>query len=217
MSKPRQSPFIWVTWLTKLLAGEDQCEWATWFKANHLFDKQPSDGCFNQSKWQMDHAALIAATKDDLIANEYIVTIENQNGFSLKGQKATLGGKPDLIAVREDENLIIDTKACEPRLSHEIQVMIYMWAVPLAISRYRGMQFDGMVIYETATRRIKASKIDDKFIERVTSLIKRASADQPPPKTPSLGECRFCPIGKADCHDRLEPSDEENGYRTDLF
>ena len=28
----RQSPYIWFTWLTKLMAGEAQCEWASWFK-----------------------------------------------------------------------------------------------------------------------------------------------------------------------------------------
>ena len=28
-------PYIWITWLTKLLTGEHSCEWASWFKAHH--------------------------------------------------------------------------------------------------------------------------------------------------------------------------------------
>jgi len=39
MSVLRRSPYIWVTWLTKLMAGEAQCEWASWFKAHHKYDK----------------------------------------------------------------------------------------------------------------------------------------------------------------------------------
>ncbi len=215
--KPRKSPFVWVTWLTKLLAGEDQCEWATWFKSHHRFDKLSGDGCFDQSKWQMDHSGLIASTKEDLIGSEYVVTVENQNGFSFRGQKATLSGKPDLIAVREDENLIIDTKTGAPRLSHDLQVMIYMWAVPLAIPRYRGMKFDGMVVYKDTSRRIKGSRIDDKFIGRVTSLINRMSVRDCPPKAPSFGECRFCPISSVYCPARIEMSEENNACHTDMF
>ncbi len=29
MPEARTDPYIWVTWLTKLLAGENSCEWAT--------------------------------------------------------------------------------------------------------------------------------------------------------------------------------------------
>jgi len=215
--KPRKSPFIWVTWLTKLLAGEDQCEWATWFKSHHRFDKLSGDGGFDQSKWQMDHAELIASTKEDLIGSEYVVTVENQNGFSFRGQKATLSGKPDLIAVREDENLIIDTKTGAPRLSHDLQVMIYMWAVPLATPRFRGMQFDGMVVYKDTSRRIKASRIDAKFVDRVTSLIKQVAAAECPAKAPSFGECRFCPIPSVHCPERIEVSEANMDCVTNLF
>ena len=27
----RDEPYIWVTWLTRLLVGENSCEWAVWF------------------------------------------------------------------------------------------------------------------------------------------------------------------------------------------
>ena len=34
-STPRDFPYIWATWLPRLLTGENSCEWAVWFKAHH--------------------------------------------------------------------------------------------------------------------------------------------------------------------------------------
>ncbi len=31
MALPREHPYIWATWLARLLAGEAHCEWAGWF------------------------------------------------------------------------------------------------------------------------------------------------------------------------------------------
>ena len=28
-------PYVWVTWLSKLLVGENSCEWGSWFRAQH--------------------------------------------------------------------------------------------------------------------------------------------------------------------------------------
>ena len=39
-------PYIWPTWLPKLLAGLDSCEWKIWFQVHHdgrSWDKLPSD------------------------------------------------------------------------------------------------------------------------------------------------------------------------------
>ena len=45
MAQLRQGgPYVWVTWLTKLLVGDASCEWAAWFKAQHesfSWDKGP--------------------------------------------------------------------------------------------------------------------------------------------------------------------------------
>ena len=53
-------PYIWVTWLSKLLSGESSCEWASWFKAQHDGDswaRMPSD--FDLTKCLTDHTALL--------------------------------------------------------------------------------------------------------------------------------------------------------------
>ena len=44
MATLRAFPYIWTTWLTKLLTGETSCEWAACFRAPHQgYAKQPSD------------------------------------------------------------------------------------------------------------------------------------------------------------------------------
>ena len=45
MAQPRAAgPYVWVTWLSELLVGENPCEWGSWFKAQHdgsSWDKIP--------------------------------------------------------------------------------------------------------------------------------------------------------------------------------
>ena len=47
MATLRQTgPYIYPTWLPKLLAGLDSCEWKIWFQVHHdsrSWDKLPSD------------------------------------------------------------------------------------------------------------------------------------------------------------------------------
>ena len=97
MAISRDKPYIWVTWLTKLLVGENSCEWAAWFRAHYTnFRRAPDD--FDSAGWQMNHTALLNEVRDRLQAEGRTVFIEKQNRFVLRGTSATLGGKPDLIA-----------------------------------------------------------------------------------------------------------------------
>ena len=53
LAQRREHPYIWTTWLPRLLTGENSCEWAIWFKAHHQnWAKVPSD--FNQAECTSD-------------------------------------------------------------------------------------------------------------------------------------------------------------------
>ena len=55
----RDFPYIWTTWLPRLLTGENSCEWAVWFKSRYGgWDRASSD--FDQSRWLMDHTTLLS-------------------------------------------------------------------------------------------------------------------------------------------------------------
>ena len=115
MPKQREHPYIWATWLPRLLTGESNCEWAIWFKAHHQnWNRQPSD--FNQADWLANHAALLADHRQKWAdRGNYELRVENQNAFRLQGNSALLAGKPDLLVINKDHVLISDVKTGQER------------------------------------------------------------------------------------------------------
>jgi len=109
MAQPRSGTYVWVSWLTKQMAGEESCRWRLWFKANNKFDKMPSD--FDLAKWTADHTQLLHSRADHLRADGYAVYLEGQNDFRLKGSSgATLSGKADIVALKDGDACVIDCK-----------------------------------------------------------------------------------------------------------
>ena len=54
MATKRDGVFVWITWLSRVMAGEQSCEWASWFKAHYEnYHKAPSD--FDTAKWNIEH------------------------------------------------------------------------------------------------------------------------------------------------------------------
>ena len=131
MADGRPNPYIYVTWLTKLIAGENQCEWSSWFKAHYRYEKLSSD--FNTAKWTADHNQLLHRRKGELEKMGHTVYIEDQNKFTLKGKTGIdLGGKADIVGVNGIEAVVEDAKTGSPKNSDHIQVLIYMMVLPLA-------------------------------------------------------------------------------------
>ena len=66
MAKPRESkPYIWVTWLSKLLSGDDSCEWRAWFQAHHYSGSWArAETSFNSVRWTMEHGALLRESRE---------------------------------------------------------------------------------------------------------------------------------------------------------
>ena len=180
----RPHPYIWATWLPRLLAGENSCEWSVWFKAHYQdWAKQPSD--FNQTQWMLNHTALLNERRANWEVGGYSVAVEGQNNFQLRGRSATLSGKPDLIAHRDDEAVIVDAKTGQESPSHAVQLMIYLYAVPRALERYRNTKLRGQVTYRDHTIRIQAEAVDEQFVQNLGALLCRLSADEPARRVPS--------------------------------
>ena len=90
----------------------------------------------------------------------YEVSVEGQNRFTLRGKTAVLGGKPDLIARKGDEAMVIDMKTGRPSPSHAVQVALYLYALPKALERYRGLTFAGQVAYPDHTVDVPYSAVN---------------------------------------------------------
>ena len=194
MPRPRDAPFIWATWLAKLLAGESNCEWAGWFRSHYQdWAKPPSD--FDQPQWMLAHTDLVnRESRESRESREklgYTVFTENQNAFRLRGRNATLAGKPDLIAVKGGDAMIIDAKTGKPSPAHPAQVRIYMYALPKALEQSRGVEFRGHVVYPHSQVGIPASAVDGKFVQNLAALIRRLASETPVQRVPSVQECRL--------------------------
>jgi len=201
MGTPRTEPYIWTTWLTKLLVGEESCEWGAWFKAHsQSYDKVPDT--FDRTKWQIEHTALLRDIREKL---------ERQNNFRVRSRQSgiVLGGQPDLIAIKGNSGLICDAKTGQARASDHVQVMIYMWAIPLAFRQYSAVTFDGKVVYQDQQVPIPSSAINESFISNLAKLVQRLGGSKPLQKVPSAIECGFCQIASTECPERTSGQGEQ--------
>lgn len=132
------------------------------------------------------------------------MTVEGQNEFQAYGKIAYLTGKPDIIAVKGDTGRIIDAKTGQPKNSHSIQVLIYMWMVPLALKQFRGIKFSGEVAYKVNRCPISPESLTPEMIDHFSDNIRAISDSSPPGKTPSKIECGRCKITDDDCGERLQ-------------
>ena len=212
----REFPYIWATWLPRLLTGEHSCEWAIWFKARHQgWNRKPSD--FNKADWLARHTALLNEHRDWWIQSGYEIRVENQNAFQLRGQPAILAGKPNLLVLNKNRILIIDFKTGQEQPWHKFQVMTYMYALPRALPEYRDFKFAGEIVYGNRTERVPQGGINQGYVRNLGSLIRRSASPEPPVRVPSAQECRFCDITLEDCSDRIENLSRPCALVTDDF
>ena len=119
--------------------------------------------------------------------------------------QATISERPDLVALRNGEAVIVDAKAARPNPNHEIQVMLHMSWLPLLNPKLRELKSSGQVYYgEEAGINIPACKVDNRFKEITTSLIGRITSKTAARKAPSVSDCKFCPISSQYCPERRE-------------
>ena len=111
---------------------------------------------------------------------------------------------------------MIDIKTGQPSPSHSVQVMLYMYAIPRSLGQYRGITFDGKIVYTDHEVEIPASAVDEKFVENLSLLIRRLSSPTPARKVPSRMECGFCNITSEDCPERAADNTIEEGATEDF-
>jgi len=202
-SPQRSNPFIWVSWLSKLMAGEKQCEWASWFRSHYVWQKLPSG--LDVAKWTADHAQLLRARKAVLEAEGFTVYAEDQNSFTLQGNAGIeVCGKPDLVALRGSEAYVEDCKTGTPRHSDQFQVLVYMLALPHTNGPCQGRQLEGRIVYGSRVVDVPASRINAEMKELFRKTVLTIGGPEPPGKVPSWGECRYCDISRADCPQRID-------------
>lgn len=213
---PRKFPYIWVTWITGLLAGDDLCQWAAWFKAhNQGYDKRArSDGAL-LVQWKAAHAEQVRDRAAQLQAEGWLVFLEQQNRLRLRGHVAELAGAADIVAVKMPaegagpkapvEALIVDVKSGKERDKDVWQVFVYMRFLPLVHDVLRHYQdrlvLHGEVRYPNGSVEFNGKSINEKSQARIKAVIQTVAGVDQPRRVPSESECLYCDI--AQCPDRI--------------
>lgn len=194
-------PYIWVTHLAKLLGGQ-QCLWSAWFKAHFKYEKY-EEQALDLVKWNRDHNALMARRRKVLEAEGWTVTTEDQNAFKLEGQAAVVAGKPDLVATKNGQVLVVDGKTGRQRESDIWQVLFYLYSIPKSRPDLKG-DLVGEVEYKNGdVITVTPDALAGERMAALVDLIQIVAADMPPKRTPSRPECRSCNIGPRDCPERI--------------
>ena len=88
MAQPHATgPYVWVTWLPRLLSGESSCEWASWFKSQHegwSWSSMPSD--FDQVDWLTNYTALLNRQRQRREEQDYTILTEGQHSFNFRSR-----------------------------------------------------------------------------------------------------------------------------------
>ena len=122
-----------------------------------------------------------------------------------------------MITQRDYDAVIVDVKTGHESASHVVQVMIYLYAIPRAIERYRTLKIRGQVTYEDHTIRIPPEAVNERFIQNLGALIRRLADGRPTKRVPSPQECRFGDISAADCPARIDADTSPEDATTSDF
>ncbi len=220
MTEQRDNAYAWVTWLSRIMSGDDSCQWARWFKIHYTdYQKAPSD--FDTVGWLIRHTRLVNDQVDKTEAEGWNVRIEEQNAFKLdwylsNDAQVTLSGKPDIVARRDNEICIIDAKTGQPKISDRFQVLLYMlFQEFIYLSGFQNPKHPdvsenmpdiwGLLVYaDHPAQVIPNSMLDGDFRDALPYWLEIVAGADAPRRVPSVPECRFCDITAADCPDRIE-------------
>lgn len=217
MATARETPYVWATWVSKLMAGEVQCEWSLWFRAHYAYDKRAMD--FNLARWTAEHGRLVRDQAVRLRSEGYDVRVENQNAFKIHGRnQVVLAGKPDLVAARDGVVHVVDCKTGASRVSDHMQVLIYMLILPYVRPLWKGLAIQGCIQYRHDRVAIPAHGVDAAFRQQFRQAMDQIGGAAALMRQASYAECQFCDISRLDCPDRIDtPPADVVASEHDLF
>ena len=198
MAIPRSDPYMWVTWLSKIMSGQTACQWQGWFQThNKLTERHPQS--FDLTGWKINHTRMLTELVQKMTAQGLEPRVEFP--ITIAVGEATLGGKIDCVAVENSTACIYDCKTGTPRDSDQVQVMIYMHALS-QIRKFENTPIQGIVLYRDHED-VEIPELPGSFVSNFDYFVSLLSEDTPPIKVPGQ-DCRFCSIAKSDCPERVD-------------
>jgi len=153
--------------------------------------------------WVINHTQLVNVCAADMERLGYQVYVENQNHFIIRNKHGlAFAGQPDIVAVKDDEAIVIDCKTGKPRNAHDCQALLYMLCLPHVDKPYRQCRLSGRLVYPRDWTDIPAWRLTDEFRKQFRDMMAMLGSDIEPRRTPGPFECRFCDITDNDCPDK---------------
>lgn len=198
-------PFVMITWALGLVTGQDQCEWRPWFRSRYKYPEVP-DPTFDAAAWSAQHQDQVQRRVRELEADGWKVETEGKNWMRLKGETAILVGKPDIVASRGAQYLVVDEKTGKQSEKDWWQVLLYMY---LMLKLWNpNLRVTGQVEYADGTRvDVHPDEFTPELRAKFFAVVKRIGDPTEPAKTPTANECRFCNI--SNCDKRITATPEE--------
>ncbi len=226
VDKKRRKPYVFTTWITKLLSGEQACWFAAWFKSNHTYDKTKDDE-FDREGWQKKHDAIVNRREAELKSEGWTTRKEAEAEFIVEGRAADVAGKPDLVAVKGDRAIVVDGKSGRPKQADLWQVRVYVFALLLLIQQEIWKRRPTLAWLKNVKRvqgqverpdpgeretlpEVKVPTepgpevIKDALREalNIIEAVKKVSTKDPQEASPGSSECRYCDV--ASCPHRYQ-------------
>ena len=200
----RPRAYVYPTWITKQLAGENKCWYQPWYKAHFRYKKLPDnpDRADFFRDYTERHDTIVRHRVMDLKLQGYTVKVEDEGSFRVKGQAGDISGKPDIVAMKDDVAVVIDAKSGKPRQSDHWQVLLYMMLLPL--DWLKGFaKVRGEVEYKDGTADVRP--IEAREREEIGEALRRVMGPEAPTAVPSAGDCKFCDIER--CQFRFQSTE----------
>lgn len=204
--EPREKPYVYPTWITKLLGGDSKCWYAPWYKAHFKYAKRKDRDAI-MDEYTVAHDKIVATRAAELKAAGYLVKVEKEGSFRINGAAGDVSGIPDVVGMKGDEALISEAKSGKPRASDHWQVLIYKLLLPK--HWLKGFtKIRGEVVYREGEP-IPVKPATAKENEAIGAAFRRVMGNTPPEAAPSGNECRFCDVAR--CAYRVDEADGDSG------
>src|SRR5690606_30645947 len=116
---PRRRPYIWVTWLARVMSGEVWCHWQYWFQTHHILkDRQPSD--FDSIAWNIEHTRLLTELRREVARPGVRMHTEFEFRIQVPPDDTTVAGKIDCRVDVGESLVVYDCKTGQPRVAHRV-------------------------------------------------------------------------------------------------
>lgn len=192
--KPRSQTYLHPSWMAKGISGDRQCLFSLHTQANYYIPKGESD--FDAEEYRLKHQTAVVQYQRQLKADGYLTHVERANSFWYETKAgACISAQPDLVAIRAGEVLVPEIKTGKELKSCDIaQVKLYMAMIP-AVGLHGICEVPvGQLVHQGEISEIPPSEVTVEFKRQVGELVEMMTSADTPPVTPSMRECRFCPL-----------------------